>query len=66
MLPASSQKVVDYNWPVVEHYAQIQVNKGFSKDKVLETMQDYLANKPFLVRERKALFAKVESLLNGR
>lgn len=62
MLPASSQKVVDYNWPVIFHYAEIQVNKGYSTEKVLEVMQDYLANKPFLVRERKALYEKVKEL----
>lgn len=63
-LPESSQKEVDYHWPVVMHYALIQVAKELSNDEVMEIMRDYLANKTFLVRERKALMEKVEELLN--
>ncbi len=61
-LPASSQKVIEYNWPVIGYYAQLQVNKGLTKEELLKVMQEYLDNKTFLVREKKEFLRRVGEL----
>lgn len=63
MLPESSQKVYNYNLPVVVHYANIQVSKGLSKSEVMVIMQGYLKTKNFLVREQKAFLKYLDMIL---
>lgn len=57
MLPEKSQKVVDFNWPVVQAYAAIMREKIRTNHGFVKTIEDYLAVKPLLVRERKELLA---------
>lgn len=63
-LPESSQKIVDYNWPIVKWYAYIQIAKDLTDEQFIAVMTDYLANKSFLVRERKALLEMSKELLH--
>ena len=65
MLPPSSQKVVDYWWPVVEAYTKIQMAKNLPRTTLIETMASYLETKTFLVRERKEVMLKVMELINA-
>ena len=62
MLPASSQKVVDYWWPVVKAYAEIQLAKGMAHHNFIVAMEGYMQTKTFLVRERKEMMKKVQEL----
>ena len=59
MLPPSSQKVVDYWWPVVKAYAEIQLKKGLTLHNFIVAMEGYMETKTFLVRERKEMMKKV-------
>ena len=62
MLPQSSQKVVDYWWPVVKGYAEIQLAKGLTLHNFIVAMEGYMETKTFLVRERREMMLRVLKL----
>ena len=63
-LPAESKKKVDYWWPVVQEFANIQRKRNNSNVETMEVMKAYMDTKTLLVREKKALLARTKEHLD--